>query len=211
MRLFAALIIAGIFISSFLFSCRTHRGLSADVKKDTTTNSTDSTIILIDTVIVSNVDSLQLEFATKLNIPYDSVNDLKLYQFIKDNVGKKCFGIKTPEYTCESFLSKLIKDVYETDFPNTIAEQMKYKNVELFKNTNFLEQGDILFFNYSDKQKERMSHAGFYLQNGYFVLATYNEGVVITKLQNGFWNKRFVAAGRYVKLTARKNLTIDSK
>ena len=204
MRLFAALIIAGIFISSFLFSCRTHRGLSADVKKDTTTNSTDSTIILIDTVIVSNVDSLQLEFATKLNIPYDSVNDLKLYQFIKDNVGKKCFGIKTPEYTCESFLSKLIKDVYETDFPNTIAEQMKYKNVELFKNTNFLEQGDILFFNYSNKQKERISHAGFYLQNGYFVLATYNEGVVITKLQNGFWNKRFVAAGRYIKLTARK-------
>ena len=204
MRLFAALIIAGIFISSFLFSCRTHRGLSADVKKDTTTNATDSTIILIDTVIVSNVDSLQLEFATKLNIPYDSVNDLKLYQFIKDNVGKKCFGIKTPEYTCESFLSKLIKDVYETDFPNTIAEQMKYKNVELFKNTNFLEQGDILFFNYSNKQKERISHAGFYLQNGYFVLATYNEGVVITKLQNGFWNKRFVAAGRYIKLTARK-------
>jgi hypothetical protein len=206
MRLFAPLITAAIFISSSMFSCKTHRGLSADVKKDTSQNIVDSNIILIDTLVVANIDSLQQEFATKLNIPYDSVNDLKLYQFIKDNLGKKCFGIKTPEYTCESFLSKLIKDVYETDFPNTIAEQMKYKNVELFKNTNFLEQGDILFFNYSDKQKEKISHAGFYLQNGYFVVATYNQGVVVTKLQNGFWNKRFVAAGRYIKFTSRKKV-----
>lgn len=204
MRLFAALITAAISISFFFVSCRTHKGLSADVKKDTSTNLLDSNIILIDTLVVADFDSLQQEFATKLNIPYDSVNDLKLYQFIKENLDKKCFGTKAPEYTCESFLSKLIKDVYETDFPNTIAEQMKYKNVELFKNTNFLEQGDILFFNYSDKQKERISHAGFYLQNGYFVVATYNQGVVVTKLQNGFWNKRFVAAGRYIKFTSRK-------
>ncbi len=204
MRPFVPLITAAIFISSLTFSCRTHRGLSADVKKDTSINIVDSNIILIDTLVVADFDSLQQEFATKLNIPYDSVNDLKLYQFIKENLSKKCFGIKTPEYTCESFLSKLIKDVYDTDFPSTIAEQMKYKNVELFKNNNFLEQGDILFFNYSDKQKEKISHAGFYLQNGYFVLATYNEGVVITKLKNGFWNKRFVAAGRYIKLTSVK-------
>jgi hypothetical protein len=206
MRLFAPLIAAAILISSLTFSCRTPKGLSADVKKDTSISIVDSNIILIDTLVIPDVDSLQQEFATKLNIPYDSVNDLKLYQFIKNNLGKKCFGIKTPEFTCETFLSKLIKDVYDTDFPNTIAEQMKYKNVELFKNNNFLEQGDILFFNYSDKQKDRISHAGFYLQNGYFVVATYNEGVVITKLQNGFWNKRFVAAGRYIKFTPRKKV-----
>jgi NlpC/P60 family len=206
MRLFASLIIAAIFITSLTFSCRTHRGLSVDVKKDTSLFIVDPNIILIDTLIVADIDSLQQEFATKLNIPYDSVNDLKLYQFIKNNLAKKCFGIKAPEYTCETFLSKLIKDVYNIDFPNTITEQMKYKNVELFKNTNFLEQGDILFFNYSDKQKEKISHAGFYLQNGYFVVATYNEGVVITKFQNGFWNKRFVAAGRYMKFTTRKKV-----
>ncbi len=206
MRIFAPLITAAIFISSFMFSCRTHRGLSADVKNDTSINIVDSNIILIDTLVVADIDPLQQEFATKLNIPYDSINDLKLYRFIKDNLGKKCFGVKTPEFTCETFLSKLIKDVYDTDFPNTIAEQMKYKNVELFKNNNFLEQGDILFFNYSDKQKERISHAGFYLQNGYFVVAAYNEGVIITKLQNGFWNKRFVAAGRYIKFTSRKKI-----
>jgi predicted small secreted protein len=206
MRTFAALIIAALFISSLTFSCRTPRGLSADVKKDTSQSIIDSNIILIDTLIVPTIDSLQQEFATKLNIPYDSVIDLKLYQFIKNNLGRKCFGIKAPEYTCETFLSKLIKDVYETDFPNTISEQVKYKNIELFKNANFLEQGDILFFNYSDKQKERISHAGFYLQNGYFVVATYNQGVVVSKLQNGFWNKRFVAAGRYIKFTSRKKV-----
>jgi hypothetical protein len=204
MRFLIPFIALAIFISFFNFSCKTHRGLYADVKKDTSINIVDTTIILKDTLIVANIDSLQQEFATKLNIPYDSVSDLKLYRFIKENLGKKCFGIKTPEFTCGTFLSKLIKDVYDTDFPNTIAEQMKYKNVELFKNNNFLEQGDILFFNFSDKQKEKISHAGFYLQNGYFVVATYNEGVIITKLQNGFWNRRFVAAGRYIKFTSRQ-------
>jgi cell wall-associated NlpC family hydrolase len=207
MRLFLPLTTAAIFFSIILFSCKHSRHatkIKANVIKDSSISIIDSNIILLDADTVKTVDSLRQEFALKLNVPYDSIGDLKLYQFVKDNLGKKCFGIKAPEYTCESFIATLIKKVYDIDFPNSIEEQMKYKNVELFKNNNFLEQGDILFFNYSDKQKERISHAGFYLQNGYFVLATYNEGVVITKLQNGFWNKRFIAAGRYTKFTAQK-------
>jgi hypothetical protein len=206
MRPLALLISAAIFISSITFSCRTPKGLSADVKKDTTVNEMDSTIILIDTVMAVPMDNLQQEMATKLNVPYDSINDLKLYRFIKDNLGKKCNNLGENGFTCESFLSTLIKKVYEHDFPNSIAEQMKYKKVELFKNDKFLEQGDILFFRTTDKKKEEITHAGFYLQNGYFVVATYNEGVIIAKFQNGYWNKRFVNAGRYMKFISRKKI-----
>jgi hypothetical protein len=205
MRLLALLITAAIFISSITISCSAPKGLSADVKKDTATNEMDSTIILIDTLTAAPImDSLQQEMATKLNVPYDSINDLKLYRFIKDNFGKKCNNFSETGFTCESFLSKLIKNVYDHDFPNTIAEQMKYKKVELFKNDKFLEQGDILFFRTTDKKKEEITHAGFYLQNGYFVVATYNEGVIIAKFQNGYWNKRFVNAGRYMKFISKK-------
>jgi hypothetical protein len=208
MRIFLPLTAAVIVFSIILFSCKHSKHVTkikANVVKDSSIGIADSNIILLDTDTVKTFDSLQQEFALKLDVPYDSITDLKLYRFIKDNLGKKCFGVKVPEYTCESFTATLIKKVYNTDFPNSIVEQMKYKNVELFKNNNFLQQGDILFFNYSDKQKERISHAGFYLQNGYFVLASYDQGVVITKLQNGFWNKRFVAAGRYTKFSIQKN------
>ncbi len=208
MRFFLSLITAAFIFSLILISCKHSKHVTkikANVVKDSSISIVDSNIILLNADTVKTFDSLQREFALKLNVPYDSITDLKLYRFVKDNLGKKCFGVKAPEYTCESFIAALIKTVYDIDFPNTIAEQMKYKNVELFKNNNFLQQGDILFFNYSDKQKDRISHAGFYLQNDFFVLASYNEGVVITKLQNGFWNKRFVAAGRYTKFALQKN------
>jgi NlpC/P60 family len=209
MRTIVPLIAASTLIFMCIFSCKHTKNstkIKANVVGDTASYIQDSTIILIDDAPETAYDTLQKEFAFKLNVPYDSINDLRLYKFIKVNLGKKCFGAKGSQYTCESFLAKLIKNVYDIDFPNTIAEQMKYKNVELFKNTNFLQQGDILFFNYSNKQKDKISHAGFYLQNGFMVIATYNEGVVLTKFQNGFWNKRFIAAGRYIKFSSRKKI-----
>jgi NlpC/P60 family len=206
---FAAIIITLVTALSCKHS-KQLRFINANVEKDSTLTLIDSSIVLkYDTVKI--IDSVQLEFAEKLNVPFDSINDIKLYQFIKNNLGKKCFGIKSPDFTCESFLTTLIKNVYDIDFPATIEQQMLNKNVELFKNNNFLKQGDLLFFNYSEKQKERITHVGFYLQNGFFLLASYKEGVVITKLQNGFWNKRFVAAGRYTLISSTKTKLVVSK
>jgi lipoprotein Spr len=190
---------------SISYSCRAPKGLSADVKKDTSITEIDSTIILIDTLTTPSIDTLQQEMASILNVSFEQIKDLKLYRFIKDNLGKKCNAVSENNFTCESFLSALIKNVYNRDFPNTIVEQMKYKKVELFKNDKFLEQGDILFFKTTNKKKGEITHSGLYLQNGYFVVATYNEGVVIAKFQNGYWNKRFVSAGRYTRFTDKKN------
>jgi NlpC/P60 family len=186
-------------ISIFIFSCRGSKKVSkkkikVDIEKDSTTRVLGASL----SDSINELENLKVEFADLLIISKDSIRDIPLYKFIKDNLGKKCIGIKHPEYTCESFLSTLLKKVYKIDFPGNIDEQMKSKQVELYKNYKFLEKGDILFFNYSARQPDRISHTGFYLQNGYFVMASYKEGVVISKFQNGYWDKRFVAAGRVI-------------
>jgi NlpC/P60 family len=150
-------------------------------------------------------DSLQIEFGNTLSVPYDSIYNLKLYGFIKDNLGTKCFNNKKTNYTCESFLNVLFTEVYNIKLPGTPGEQMKYKNLELFKNTGYLKSGDILFFKNPANQPDNISHAGFYLYNNFFLVATYNEGIVLRKIDDDYWRKNFVAAGRINKLEMANN------
>ena len=174
--------------------------ISKRIKADVipTNDSTNVITVIADTTKV--YDSIQLFFAEKLLLPADSIIDVKLYGFIKENLGKKCFGKGKLAFSCEGFLSILYKDIYEIDFPVLAQEQMKYKTIELFKDSSYLKQGDVVFFNYSLKEPDKISHTGFYLQNGYFLVATYNEGIIITKLNSKYWSKHFVAAGRLERL-----------
>jgi NlpC/P60 family len=150
-------------------------------------------------------DSLQVEYSNLLSVPYDSIYNLKLYGFIKEHQGKKCFDSKKLNYDCESFLPTLFNEVYGITIPATADEQVKYKNFDLFKNTRYLKPGDVLFFNNSSKQPDKITHAGFYLYNSFFVVVTANEGIVIRKTDDPYWLKHFVAAGRINKLVLQNN------
>lgn len=208
MRFFLCLFAAPLFFLFTILSCKNTQRVSfikASLEKDTTSLMADTTSAFFKKDSIPFVDDLKVEFSQKLHVPLDSINDLKLYRFVKDNLGKKCFAVKSSSFTCECFLSTLIKEVYGIDFPNTVEEQMKYKNITLFKNSNFLQQGDLLFFNTLINQKDKITHAGFYLQNGFFLVASYTEGVVITKLQSKYWSKHFLAAGRYSLFSSQKN------
>jgi NlpC/P60 family len=195
MQFFIALLIT---ILLFLGACKPPGKLNANVVpfKDSAKHS-----LPVDTIIdrVKQYDSLQIEFGEKLGVAYDSIYNLPLYRFIKENLDKKCSGRERGNYTCESFLPAIYKNVYSFDLPATIDGQMQYKGLELYKDTSYLHEGDIVFFNYSDKQKDKISHNGFYLWNGYFLVATFSKGIIITRLSKDFWTARFVAAGRIKK------------
>jgi NlpC/P60 family len=194
MRFFTALlIIAALF---FFGGCKPPKLINANV---VTFNSVTVPPPVVDTIAVDPVkeyDSLQIEFGDKLGVSYDSISNLKLYRYIKENLDKKCNNNKKEDYSCESFLPTLFKNVYSFDLPGTIAAQMQYKGLELYKDTSYLHEGDIIFFSYSEKQPERISHNGFYLWNGYFLTATYSKGIIITRLDKNFWVKKIYAAGR---------------
>jgi NlpC/P60 family len=196
MQFFTALLLAVTLL--FFEACKPPGKVNANVVpfKDSVKLSLPAATV-IDTV--KEYDSLQIEFGKKLGVSYDSIYNLKLYRFIKENLDKKCSGSQREDYTCESFLPAIFKNVYSFDLPATIAGQMQYKGLELYSDTSYLHEGDVVFFCYSAKQKDKISHNGFYLWNGYFLIATFSKGIIITELSKSFWATRFVAAGRIKK------------
>lgn len=194
-------IIAALF---FFGGCKPPRAINANVvtSKDSVVPPPLTEEIIVE--MVKQYDSLQIEFGDKLGVSYDSISNLKLYAFIKKNLDKKCSGREKGEYSCESFLPAVFKNVYLFDLPTTINEQIKYKGLELYSDTSYLHEGDIVFFSYSQKQPDRISHNGFYLWNGYFLMATYSKGIIITHMSKSFWAKKFYAAGRIKKQVIKK-------
>jgi murein DD-endopeptidase / murein LD-carboxypeptidase len=157
------------------------------------------------TSVKKEYDSIQVEYAGKLAVPCDSIHNLSLYRFIKLNLGKKCVSQANGKSNCGSFLARLFKNVYALDIPDLVEKQASFKKIELYRDTSYLKEGDVLFFSIAAKQRNTITHAGLYLHNGYFLIATNNEGVIIAGLSKTFWSKNFIAAGRINKLKEQRN------
>ena len=54
-------------------------------------------------------------------------------------------------------------------------------------------EGDLVFFRVNSKQ---VSHVGIYLMNNYFVHASTSKGVMISNLNEEYWQKYFEGIGR---------------
>jgi NlpC/P60 family len=209
MRFFLTHLLTAVGISVAVTSCNNSQKLAkrinASVVLSADTVKKALPVKPVNDTIKQQYHSLQIEFGDLLSVPYDSIYNFKLYSFIKENLGKKCFSSKKLNYDCDSFLSTLFNEVYGITIPATADEQMKYKNFDLFKNTRYLKPGDVLFFNNSPKRPDKIIHAGFYLYNSFFVVVTANEGIVIRKTGAPYWIKHFVAAGRMNKLATQNN------
>ena len=57
-----------------------------------------------------------------------------------------------------------------------------------------LREGDLVFFRFSKSGK--INHVGIYLENGNFVHASSSRGVIISNLDEAYYRRGFVGAGR---------------
>ena len=55
-----------------------------------------------------------------------------------------------------------------------------------------LSEGDLVFFN----TRGGVSHVGVYLRNGYFVHSSSKDGVRISSLNEKYYHRKFIGAGR---------------
>lgn len=94
---------------------------------------------------------------------------------------------------CSGFVNKIYLDVYGVQLPRTSKEIYK---VAIPIKTKELKEGDLVFFNYDGKG---VSHVGIYLEEGKYVHASSQKGVVINELNNTYTQKHFVGAGRIKK------------
>ena len=127
-------------------------------------------------------------YAAFMKISSDSITNVPLYAFIDKwlKTPYKYGGIDEKGIDCSAFIQRLLGDVYSIQVPRTSAQQ--------FFTKTYFSEGDLVFF--CTVPGTAISHVGMYLKNRYFINATTSSGVAISNLDEPYWKKRFVAAGR---------------
>jgi murein DD-endopeptidase / murein LD-carboxypeptidase len=140
---------------------------------------------------------LKVEFGKRLSVSPDSILNGDLYAFIKQWLGTPYLWGGSNEYgiDCSAFVQRLYQQVYNINVPRTSIEQFYTKRVELYSNTKYLTEGDLVFFK-TLINSNSVTHVGFYLHNGYFVNASSAKGVSLGNLNDYYWRNKYVACGR---------------
>lgn len=134
---------------------------------------------------------LQLKYAMLLNTEAGEIKNERLYRFIDDWYGTRyCMGGTTKTcIDCSSFVQTFFSAVYGITIPRTSKEQYSFASRISSKK---LREGDLLFFN----TRGGVSHVGIYLMNNRFVHASTSAGVIISDMDEAYYSKRFIGAGR---------------
>lgn len=136
------------------------------------------------------------KYAAYLKIDPDSLKNVTLYTFIDKwmKTPYKYGGNDEKGIDCSGFIQRLLGDVFNIQVPRTSAQQFFTKNVEPFHDNQYFSEGDLVFF--CTVPGNPISHVGMYLHNRYFINASTINGVSLASLDDPYWKKRFVAAGR---------------
>lgn len=119
----------------------------------------------------------------------------ELYTFIDQwiNVPYKYGGKSKSGIDCSNFTCQLLREVYE--FPSTYYyPSSKLVEQGLKISQKDAKEGDLVFFSMNSGSK--ISHVGVYLLNSKFVHASTTKGVMISSLNEDYYQKRFVGVYR---------------
>lgn len=144
---------------------------------------------------IENANMLQLKYAIATDATVEKLTNIPLLEVIDKWWGTKyCMGGNTDNcIDCSAFTQVVLRDVYQVNLPRTSQEQYNLaEKIEL----EDLREGDLVFFNTSGKD---ISHVGVYLLNNKFVHAATSGGVMISDLNEKYWQPKFRGAGRVTK------------
>ena len=85
---------------------------------------------------------------------------------------------------CSALTRRVYREVYGYELPRKTDQQVKIGSHVSKEN---LKPGDIVFF----RPEERINHTAVYLGDSLFINASSAKGVVISTLENTYWNKYF--------------------
>lgn len=148
-------------------------------------------------VNLDNIDPLQIKYAIRADVPVERLLNLPLYKQVETWWGTRyCMGgNSTACIDCSGFTTAIMRDVYNVSVPRTSQEQYsKSERLELAQ----LREGDLVFFSSGGS----VNHVGVYLTNNKFVHASTSQGVIISDLNDAYWQPRYFGAGRFARGTA---------
>ncbi len=141
---------------------------------------------------IEKANMLQLKYAVITDALVEKLTNVPLLEVIDRWWGTKyCMGGSTDNcLDCSAFTQIVMRDVYQLVLPRTSQEQYTFtEKVEL----EDLREGDLVFFNTSGKD---ISHVGVYLLNNKFAHASTSGGVMISDMNEKYWQPRYRGAGR---------------
>ncbi len=116
-----------------------------------------------------------------------------LSDFVKDWEGTphRMGGNTKKGVDCSGFVIQAYLQVYDEEFISRRAEDIfgETKPVKREK----LQEGDLVFFKISGR---RISHVGIYLADDNFAHTSSSRGVMVSNLNEAYWDKRFFMGGR---------------
>lgn len=93
-------------------------------------------------------------------------------------------GMSKRGVDCSGFVQLTLQQQFATHIPRTTAQQSQ---TGYAIPSSDLQAGDLVFFKTSSKGR----HVGIYIENGRFLHASSSRGVMISRLDNVYWQKHY--------------------
>ena len=140
---------------------------------------------------------LQFKYAQLIDTQIEAVHNFSLFEFIEDwwNSSYRYGGTSKKGIDCSGLTGLLIGSVYSVAIPRTAKEQ--YAASKKISRDE-LREGDLVFFN----TRGGVSHVGVYLANDFFVHASVASGVTISSLNDAYYSRKYIGAGRVHQVSA---------
>ncbi|WP_029904058.1 C40 family peptidase [Prevotella sp. 10(H)] len=136
----------------------------------------------------------------KLGIPLSNVNkdddkNMPLYAEVSQWLGVRYRngGLSKKGVDCSGFTFLTYQKVYKKKLPRSSGDMAKMNMQKVSKKN--LQTGDLVFFATS-KNSSKINHVGIYLKNGCFIHASTSKGVIVSHLDEGYYEKTWKKAGR---------------
>lgn len=135
-----------------------------------------------------NPDNLYTDYTyNNLNVSEQLITHFKKWQGVKYKYG----GNSKNGVDCSYFVQDSLKNI-QVSVPRTTYYQAKLG--QMVSRTQ-LQTGDLVFFKTSSKDR----HVGIYLNKGHFMHVSTSKGVIISRMDNPYWNRHYWKSKRILQ------------
>lgn len=141
---------------------------------------------------IEALSTLRFKYAILLDAAVEDLTDARLLEFMEDWYGTRyrLGGSDKSGIDCSAFVQLFMTSMYGLSISRTCREQ--YADTRRIKKSQ-LQEGDLVFFKTRGKS---ISHVGIYLRNNKFIHASTSSGVMISDLNEDYFDARYAGAGR---------------